>query len=805
MSLPHGGQFLRLGTKGAIWHWWSFVGATTRGFCLRRSAGLGVSGKGSHVTVPHRPPATGRLMSRTRPPTRHRGRTVAQRLQRSLATAAIVLLIASAPAAALTPEHQGWDQGWDPAAEPLEARVPVPTAARLQALAASVPADPFAAASALVTLAFDPDPAAGSSAVAEILRRTGIPIVSPDGPVVAMPDGFVLADAATYDASVADLARAVRRGDSWVLSDVVAGLKGAEFIAEFVEPEQLAAAVGDLGKGLDDPDQVRFAGAVIRALSGRRGEVLYSASSPSTAIDPLQFMLLLSLWTSDAYARVVPGARVIGAVARLPGLDVATTAADPCADLAGYLDTGVGRANQDVNKELVKAGLKRAVPPSLGDPVGPGYIAWDKGTSVLSTILLLLGTSLELDSDKTSTHFKHRGGDRGPHVHLTATATFDSALAQNRLKCYKLAGISVPPNGPIKGFRIQWSIDQPQGAPYTRYGVGGSQPNPFPLIVDGLFLKPTSADSSKIGRGGEGGQITGMDGRSTLELYPPVETKPGQGRTAYGKAIVTAALSKDDVPRLLKVTDPYSLIKVDANGQPVGQAAWAVQRTLDLALSYLNHAGLPSRHTTIRVGYHGVDIYVVKGSGTAFLFFYVAPYSVDLYVCDGLRRAVDSETGQDVGGRWRGEARFSGDRFIDPAWMNGVLGAARSLFGGIPPDAPSLPATIRGENLDVDQVINALDTDTPQFIKLIEPYMEGLITIDRPPPEELLTGPEGTVLNTQHVNRAVGEIELFLGEQSLDELGRYMGMGSARFTIYGVPKDDRCPGGGPDDYYFEGV
>ena len=177
------------------------------------------------------------------------------------AALAAVLALSSVPIADVAASSlRGRSQG--------SGRVPVPTRGMLASLGVDVPSDPYAAAGTLVSLAYDPDPEIGAAAVTEILRRAGIPVVSPDGPVVALPDDLVLVDALTYDGSVADVASSVRQGDGWALSDFTEGLKGLGAIAEFVEPAHMAAAMGDLGRNASDPTEVRFAGAVMRLFPG---------------------------------------------------------------------------------------------------------------------------------------------------------------------------------------------------------------------------------------------------------------------------------------------------------------------------------------------------------------------------------------------------------------------------------------------------------------------------------------------------------------------------------------------------------
>ena len=69
---------------------------------------------------------------------------------------------------------------------------------------------------------------------------------------------------------------------------------------------------------------------------------------------------------------------------------------------------------------------------------------------VVESVLLIAGAHLDIDADKTATHFRHESGDQSRNVHLTATASFHSPLGDQDLNCWAFAGISVPPDGPLK-------------------------------------------------------------------------------------------------------------------------------------------------------------------------------------------------------------------------------------------------------------------------------------------------------------------------------------------------------------------
>src|SRR3990172_2864761 len=95
------------------------------------------------------------------------------------------------------------------------------TAADLEAVAARLPADPASAGMLLVEFILTGEPRVARAAVGELLRRSGIPLVSPDGALVAAPDGVVLKDAVVYAELVTELTAAVRSDTPYTPQEVV--------------------------------------------------------------------------------------------------------------------------------------------------------------------------------------------------------------------------------------------------------------------------------------------------------------------------------------------------------------------------------------------------------------------------------------------------------------------------------------------------------------------------------------------------------------------------------------------------------
>lgn len=613
---------------------------------------------------------------------------------------------------------------------------PVLTGDELAAVSAGLPGDAVEAAIALVAVIHGPDERAALAATAELLRRAGIPLVAVDGAVVALPDALVLADAEVYVNLVAELARATRRGDFYTPEQLAALLAEIGYGEGALPPETLVAGLGKWGKAPGAPAESAVAGAAVRALAGRRLEVLYPGADLSLVeFDPLQTALILAHATSRTLPRAtttVLAPALAGGLrfspARQPG---------PCDALAKALE--VPDQIQETMIEFTKgvivdAWQEFALSKQARDTLGKVTNVYEKGAAVLSTLLLLMGAQIELSDDKGGvTHFKHAEGERSKHVKLLALAYFDSTLAKNKLACYKLAGIDMPPSGPLVGFRVRWSLVQTHGR--------GHQ---------GKYLTNVPADSKKIGGCGTCGEVTGVGGRSTLELYPPVEREPGKGTEFKGFTSVTASLDKDDFP--FKLKDLLGL---------KNPAAFAAGKTWDLAISAIQRAGLPSQTRSIRVKYHGTEIYIARGQTDVFMLFLTVPVLLDAYTCEGLE------------GQWHGTGGLS------------ITGHELWLkdFGL---DIPEGVEFIRDFNFSINP-----QADKSVFVMVPEAKVTGEMRINW-----VLVAANKAVVVNQTVGRPVGEVEVLLDGTTMDILG----LGAPIYPVIWLPEDERCPGG---EAYFE--
>jgi hypothetical protein len=611
---------------------------------------------------------------------------------------------------------------------------------------------PLALVQSLIETIYGPDEAQAQSAMVELLRLAGLPVASIYGPVVALPEGLVLEDALIYAELIPDLTRAVRKGDFYTPSQVADLLVEIELSSEPLPPEVLVAGLGQWGKGTDVPLESQIAGAAVRALAGRRLEVLYlGADSDQIEIDPLQTVLILAHATSRVRARLpeqdyLPGAGWFGVV------PVSARQAGPCDALEKKL-TGRTEAQQfvaqQVRDRLIDSWKEMLFNKKVNDSIDKGKDVYSKGTAVLSMLLLLLGAQIDVNDNKGGlTHFKHDKGSRAEHIVVRALATFDSNIAKQKVACYSLAGITVPPPGPLDGFKVRWSMDQAAGSD------GG-----------GSYLRVVSSDRKKLDSCGTCGETTGPDGRSTIELYPPVELKQEgseeRGKERTGWVQVKASLDKEDFP--FKVSELIGLVK------PGGYAA---DKTFDLAISALTRAGLPSSQRLLRVDYHGSEVLVAKGKGNLFLFYAMAPVELDIYTCDGLA------------GKWQGRGGLGG------ADVNVLGSIAESITG------QTIPRNVVYMR-DLSFFINP-DAHESVFTIVPEAKMTGVMRVDDSKARRIWQEMKNYATGQKNL-RPVGQVEVLINETSMSIIT--IG-GSTVHPVYAVNSDPRCPGGG---YEFENI
>ncbi len=150
-----------------------------------------------------------------------------------------------------------------------------------------------------------------------------------------------------------------------------------------------------------------------------------------------------------------------------------------------------------------------------------------------------------------------------------------------------------------------------------------------------------------------------------------MEQQPGAGALMSGTALVYASLNKDEFPDALKsflgnrsfVTDP---MKFSGEGSAKNWGKFLFDQVLDISLKAIKNAGLPTRSVSVKVEYHGRDVYLVQGTVHPFLLFYVGKFTLSAYSCSG------------PNGPWHGDLLLEGD--------NTFFAQVAELLGGqIPP------------------------------------------------------------------------------------------------------------------------
>lgn len=507
----------------------------------------------------------------------------------------------------------------------------IPDAAALSAAATGLAADPVQAAEQLVDKVFGADDRTAVAATGELLRRAGLPLVSAAGPVVAMPGGVTVVSAPIDVEQLPQLTRAIRNGVEYTPIQLSQTLD--EIGATTGKPLTGADTVRLLaawGKESGAPTESVAAGATVRALARARGELLV----PGALVDAQT----LTAVGKDPQALTPAQLDRLGAPGRLTGVDPMTLillvahAAGAVTDRPQVVAAGQGlRASadgpcsafkdiSDTDKAVIKTQLRKSITtsvgPGLADRFQEQFNAYDKGTDVISTTMLLLGAKLDLVASPPTTHFRHESGDTSKDVMFVAQATFYAPLAEEHLDCWAFAGIVVPPNGPLNGFRVRWKVF-----------------NGLPV------LQAKKADTDKVLHGGLTEQ-----GVTTLTMFPRTESKPPKPGESIPEVstenFVIASLDSDDFP--FKFSDLVTL----ANGPRKA----ALLKAWNIGVAWMKRAGLPTRRLRYQVTYHADSPYVITSNTSLNLFgFASVELDADLYSCTG------------PGGPWKGKVALTGD------------------------------------------------------------------------------------------------------------------------------------------------
>lgn len=716
---------------------------------------------------------------------RLRARAAIAGLMSLIVTAAMV---ASGPTAAASTSARAADVTMPEAATqepPFDWAALVPTAASLLEVQVGLPADPVAATERLVDIAWGDDSLAAVSAVGEILRRAGLPLVSAYGPVVALPDGGVIVNAPIIVEFLPTLTDAARNGTMHTPDQVADLLSAVGFTHDAAAPHQVIGLLAAWGKGHQDIPEVRAAGIAARAVARARGQLLIPstiplpdtaarmvedpASIPSGAmawftqpgavmgVDPITTVLLLA----HIVGEMANGVEVIraGSGLRNSATHAFATRGDSsiCDTFGPEPGSTADQQRESGAKEYLKNQAQQAVADAAGrfageavkDFVNAAGGAYDKAADLVSAFLLMLGATLDLQTDMPTTHFRHKKGEGADtDVRITATAQFKSALAKERLRCWSLIGISVPPNGPLTGYTVKWSMEKAQHA-----------------------LAPFSESAEKFRKGG----VTDNNGVSKVSLYTRTELEPPRDEETLPEmtinATITAGLDKDEFP--WKIGD---LIAAATAG---GLGAAAASVLYNMLVTLIKSSVLPTRTIQIQVKYHGKMPVVMVGEMKAVSTFVKVEIDVraDLYSCTGPL------------GPWEGTVGAGGDVAITHT------GDAPEVIGGGQSDFPmrfELAKTGQPQRFHVaEQIGIQVELDVDEVERLLKPTVVR-DTYDVLAGKRIVVGSGTWTVEGQEIARKFAA-------------ARYMtwAPGTERFDAVTSPNDPRCKGSSYWDNSFD--
>lgn len=647
----------------------------------------------------------------------------------------------------------------DPDAPP--AIDPSVLSAELAALTPTLPDERRAAVRSLVRTVREGDPNDAVVATAELLRRSGFPIVSADGDVVALPDDVAFSDVPIVAELIGNLSTSVRAGSLYPVDAVGSLLQRLETVDGPVPWPQLAVAAAEWGKDDTAPDFIVSAATAVRALSGERGQV-FAPSQVATeqGIDALALVILVG--HAGAVPVPVPGAEIHGV--RRPA-----AAGGPCDQLQRALSPADANQLEALGVAVGKWGWGKAVDVAHDvntqvarlqgvDPAGLGLVrtlhgsmkAYDltnKAASYVSIVTLLLGTTVDLATDKTVTHYKHTDGSRAEEITATATVRFQSALAEARIACAGLAGLEVPPNGPIAGINVRWSLGQD-----VRPSASGD-------LAAAAHLRPTAASLPKFKL-----DKTDAAGVATVVVKPAVEDEPGEGAELRASVTLSAHIERGEFP--FKLSDLTAVLEMNPQAAVIG-------KTIDGLKSIAVDELLPTARVTLGVRYHGADPVIVKVDESVNLVLYEIPrVYADLVSCTG------------VAGPFTGQGGYSTIGLGEfGQWSSAGLAAL---------GMPALPATSPAQDNHLS--VSPNNNGQPDVFLIAQgdgaPFVEGALTID--PHASNTDDPLGWVtfnVGDGRQGRPVGELELLLG-------GNSWPFGDLTGTVYRVATDPRCPATG---------
>lgn len=526
----------------------------------------------------------------------------------------------------------------------------IPDAAAITAAGQGLPGDPAEAASALVDRMFGDDAAQAVAATGELLRRAGLPLVG-DGPIVAMPGQYVIANAQINVALLPDYTEQARDGLAFDLDQVQALLthlgvpKG-----EFTDAE-LVGMLAEWGKGDSDPAESQTAGAAERALAAKHRQLLAPADLTDSAtlaalrdkpeslpldeyqrlidhpnqitLDPLQVLLLVAhvggaVTDAPEQIQVDPGADA----QHLRGDPSAAFVTEgPCTFVQDTFSTEPGKVEMGILQNELKEALKVDVAERWGkeaaEALDGAFKDYSKLADVLSYLAFVEALHIDVTPDKKTTHFLHDESAHANDVTFEAHAYIRSSVPEKYIDCLGLAGIDIPTSKDLKDMQVIWSL--PNGRVGLKPAVVGDRQFDVPILLDGK-------------------------GESTVKTTPRRESSPPKPGDEKPQSTVIQTVKASLDKNYLEIHASDIALLIYSGGE--GAVAAAVYKVV---VALIKEASLPSRTAEFPVTYHGSNAYHIFGDAVLSIPFYAdVPLKADLYSCDG------------AAGPWNGSVTIAG-------------------------------------------------------------------------------------------------------------------------------------------------
>lgn len=543
-----------------------------------------------------------------------------------------------------------------------------------------LPIDPVDVARTLTSHILGPSEPVAQVATIELLRQAGVPVVNVDGAIVAMPSEGLIGNGPMIGEYLAGLTASVREGSFYTIADVADLLVDSEAATEQIDPQLLLHGIVSWGKGDDPPRESVVAGTAVRELGRLRGQPLFPGLDPdATQVDLLQFTLLYLHLVGDSQ-ELDPAAGGTPTTASLLG-PASVRAADDCRALydALQLKPLSGKsADQTISNTIFKEAFFEALGAANAEAASQAKNALknvDYASKIANALVFLTSVKLSIEPDRRETHFRHDAGDSGRDVRVIARAEWRQGETMQDLRCLQgVLGIDTQQNGPMPGLRVKWRLEQEQTSKRT-----------------GKLMRAKAGQGQEFTPTGAGGEVTDAQGESDIVLEPAVERDPGVGAEMSGSVVVYASLDKDQVPDALKAfLGNKTLIMDHLKGKATKWPRFLFDAAFDISLKAIMRAGLPVMKDTIKVGYHGADMYLIAGARHPFALFYFTKMNIFAYTCEGLN------------GRWTGRMTLHADQ----TWW----GEFAASLGGV-----EVPTTVDGET-PIDQFLDLRGKSDELFI-----------------------------------------------------------------------------------------